>query len=425
MVTQRFVVGAAMALIALVVQPAAADSKEALKLGLEALESNRWADAERFFRAAIAERSEERVNRLRRIDYLPHYYLGIALSEQGQCRTALGSWSESQRQGEVQKSKLISDLNLRIERCQSQLRQVANAADEVDELVASVSAAADSLATLGQTPELAPRWSAGDHSFASRQQAASESLEAAKQRLEHGRAKDDLKLLDEARLLADQSLAQFEDTLVMARRSLGELNAATASALEQLEQAEESARRVLRSIRDLAPYSRTLGLQVATVERNLKEIEVSKSGAGANRLATLRDELTVSLAGLRRAARRPPESLTQAVEAFFSGNYATVLELTEEVAYSRDSRSRSHRCLLRGASQHALWILGGEEDETLRDLACQEIRICVETDSDLVPAVKFFSPRFVQFHSALLAEIAAASEATQQAVEDAGAEDGR
>ena len=237
-------------------------------------------------------------------------------------------------------------------------------------------------------------------------------------------------------------LEGFRATTAAVRQRLGELSAATASAIELLEEAEQGARRLLSSIRDLAPYPRSLATRVAAVESDLEEIVESKGGAGANRLDALRDELGVSLAALRRAARRPPETLTRAVRAFFSGDYDAVLELTQEVVYGNDSRSRSHRCLLRAAARHAIWLLGGERDDSLRKLAVDEIVVCTNVDSQLTPSPRFFSPRFVDFHAATRAALSetagidstagggAADDPpsaadTEPAVGEAGAERGR
>ncbi|MEM7351051.1 MAG: hypothetical protein AAF657_09615 [Acidobacteriota bacterium] len=415
-----------LVLLGLVAPIAWADSKEALRLGVEALESSRWADAERFFRAAMAERSQERVNRLLKINYLPHYYLGIALAEQGRCRSALDAWNESERQGQVRKSRLTGDLDQRIEGCQSHLQQVARAAEEVEDLLETVAASADSLAALGKTSELANQWNQGEPSFAARQGEAQARLSEAKKLLGQGRDKDDLDLLDASKTQARQAMTELESTITAARQSLGDLNAATDAAREQLEQAAESARRVLRSIRDLAPFPKGLTARVAAVESQLGKITENLPTAGANRLDTLRDELTVSLAALRRAARRPPETLTRAAEAYFNGAYDSVLELTEEVAYARDSRARSHRCLLRSGARYALWVLGGEQDEPLLELAGEEIRSCLEIDPPLPPNPKFYPPRFVEFHAATLEAIARAAEealAEEALAEEALADD--
>ena len=404
--------------------PGAADAdwKETHKLGVEAVEAGQWADAERFFRAALEERSEERISRLTKATYLPHYYLGVALAEQGDCKRALASWEESERQGVSTKSKQGGDLARRKEQCQGYLRQVNVAVSEVEDLLSDVAAASESLLTLSRTPELAPLWTQGGaSSFSSRQLDAAQQLENARQRHREGTTQADLEMLATARDQAQKALAAFEATVATSRQRLGELNAETASALETLEQAQESARRVMRSIYDLKPYPQRLAARVATVESLLTTIDESKSGAGANQLQTLTDELTVALASVRRSARRPPEKLTRAAEAFFGGRFAEVLEISAEEDFARDARSRSHLCLLRSASQHALWILGGERDEALLELSASELAPCHEIDPALPPPPKYFSPRFVAFYETSLEAMAA--EEVEEGAATTGADD--
>ena len=45
--------------------------------------------------------------------YLPYYYLGVALAEQGRCRAALEAWSESARQGKIDRAMSPSMLSVR------------------------------------------------------------------------------------------------------------------------------------------------------------------------------------------------------------------------------------------------------------------------------------------------------------------------
>ncbi len=421
-----------LALCVLTAGAAGATPKETHKLGVAAIESGRWADAERFFRAAIAERPQEKFNRLLKSAYLPHYYLGIALAESGNCRAALGSWTESSKQGQVQKSDLGGDLGRRRERCQNLLRQVAATKTEVGQLLSQVEEASASLESLARMPELTSLWNQGDPSFGSQQKRTEERLADAKQRFAID--DEDLDRLDRVKTLANQALSEFDGTLAGARKRLGQLNADTAAALEQLENVEQSAHRALRSISDLAPYPRRLGSRVAAVDRILKQVRESKSAASPQRLVELSGELNASLRSLRGAARRPPEELTQAVEAYLNGSHQDALSLLDNPDLAAGERTRPHVCLIRAASGHALWVLGGEQDEALHDLATEAILACVEegeTEDDAEPlspepslplSLKFFSPRFVEFHQATLAA-RAAGPATLDDGEEVPAED--
>ncbi len=117
------------------------------------------------------------------------------------------------------------------------------------------------------------------------------------------------------------------------------------------------------------------------------------------------------MAALRRAGRRPPRKLVQATEAFFGRDYATALELLADDALDRNPRVRPHVCLLRAATRHTLWLLGGQQDDTLVELAVQDVAACAEL-GPIEPSPSFFSPRFVDFHSSTLKTLAEAAEAT-------------
>ena len=406
-----------------------AGPRETHKLGVEAIKAGRWADAERFFRAAITERSQERFNRVLKSAYLPHYYLGVALAESGNCKAALDSWAESSRQAQIAKSDFKADLDRRRNGCQDLLRRIDATRSEVEQLLVRVDEASTSLSSLSRMPELAPLWSQGSPSFDSRQKSAEKKLIDARGRFADLPLGGELKQLDQAKGLANSALAELNSTLTDARGRLGELNAATAEALEQLEEVEESARRSLRSISDLKPYPQRLGLRAAAVERTLKTVRESKSGSSPQQLAELTDDLKVALTALRRAARRPPKELTRALEAFLNGSYTDTLTLLEDPGLTTNDRTRPHVCLIRAATQHALWVLSGEQDDSLHALATQAITACdgnepaaepdqTPSEPSLIPNEKFFSPRFVEFHNATLIAQAAELEVAEGAGAD-------
>lgn len=97
----------------LLLLPAAAagqDADEAFKAGLEARSAGNWTSVAEHMRRAIdldPKESPRKVGGVRVIariggtEYLPHYFLGLALFEQNDCVGALQSWDESQDQGVV------------------------------------------------------------------------------------------------------------------------------------------------------------------------------------------------------------------------------------------------------------------------------------------------------------------------------------
>ncbi len=116
-----------------------ADARASYRQGLEELERGAWQAAAESLREAIAERPEESVGAFR--SYLPHYYLGLALSEAGDCQGALAAWSESERQGEVSETPLIHELTANRVRCHELQAEVTGAEGEGPDPVAAAAQA--------------------------------------------------------------------------------------------------------------------------------------------------------------------------------------------------------------------------------------------------------------------------------------------
>jgi hypothetical protein len=106
-------------------QPPAA-AVEPFTSGIAARNDKRWKEAATFFRQAVAadpNESKEKVRGNRRfrgsIEYLPHFYLGDVLLEDGDCPGALAAWAESERQNVATQLRDQSRrLRSGIERCE-------------------------------------------------------------------------------------------------------------------------------------------------------------------------------------------------------------------------------------------------------------------------------------------------------------------
>jgi hypothetical protein len=400
------VVAAVVALALLLPAIGFADAREAYKTGVEAVEAGRFAEAEQAFREAIAERGEEKVPLIGR-RYLPHFYLGVALAEQGRCRGALESFTVSERQGKIARAEdEAAELERRKAECRARLDQLAASRRRVEELLAEGRDTAATLAALAERPLLAARWSEGESSFAARRKSALERLEQAESRVETGFAGEDPEALAEAERLATGALTELRQTIAAARRELGELNAAAAEALERLEEDEREAQRLVRSVADLQPYPPQLSRRVAEVATLLERVAASKEETSAARIDELRDELRSAAARLRDAAAGPPRRLRQAVEAYLAGEFPRTLELLADTEFS-DPRAALHASLLRAAAYHALFLLGGEREPELLDLAREEAAAGHRLDPDFEPAGRYFSPRFLDFYRAVQPEEAA------------------
>lgn len=374
-----------------------ADFRESYKAGQEALEAERWEAAERFFVAAIGERSEERFNALLGRRYFPHYYLGVARSEQGKCDTALAAFRESEGQGKLQRvPELVRDMAARRKVCQDRQAAVEEQAASVAEWLEQASDALDSLEQVRKNPQLASLWAQGPNSFQQRQQGLKGQYGQLQEQL---RASTDRQSLDDLRsveTLAQKLLADVERAIADARTEIGDRNAVTASLLAKVEALEAKARSQLRGVRDLAPYPATLGRRVRAVERLLDEIKAAKDSAQAPQLSRFEEDLDSAMKQLAGASSRPPKVLREAVESFLAGDYEDVLERLEGARLGGEV-GQAQGCLLRSAARFHLFVLGGEEAIELEAQAIDELRECPAAAALELPSEQFFSPRFRSF----------------------------
>ena len=210
---------------------ASADYKDSYKQGIEAIEKSKWADAARLMQEAIASKSAEgetvRFYGQRFETYLPHFYLGLALFNSGDCVGALRSWATSESQGAVRKSEQYRTLTKNRSGCEAKATTppkptpaapatpttpppgpdpaaVAQATQAAESALKRADDAARAVAALQGDPLLGPVWSQ-DAALGSAQERAKEALASARVKLEAGRKKPDLAQLGEAREGADRA----------------------------------------------------------------------------------------------------------------------------------------------------------------------------------------------------------------------------
>jgi sec-independent protein translocase protein TatB len=94
----------------------AGDYREVYRRGINAKNRRQWKDAASYFRQALQLRGTDTGERISisgfgNIEpYVPHYYLGVALMNLGDCRGALDSWALAEKDGAIQKTNLRDDL---------------------------------------------------------------------------------------------------------------------------------------------------------------------------------------------------------------------------------------------------------------------------------------------------------------------------
>lgn len=393
------ILAACLALAGCGAAAAAADARS-YKDGLNALADRRYSDAEKHFRDAIADRSEERSGGLRRT-YLPYYYLGVALAEQGRCAEALAAWQASEAQGQVQRSEEEGrELPGRKQRCLDQVQELESARNAAEQAVARARKASQTLARLRESPEIASRWGAaepsGAPSFALREAAARGELEEAA-RLLGAAAGEDPAPLQQAKTLANRAATSFDELRSDAQARLTKLRDAASSALERLEASEAQARARLGQLAFLEPFPPELRKSAVAVTQALEEIVERKAEAGAAELARLRQNLDEASARFAEAAKGPPGTLQAAAKAFLAGRHDDVLVALEGEAY-RDPRAAGQACLLKVAARFELHERAGKRDPEAAAVLREEVLACRKLVATAKIPQRFFSPRFIHYY---------------------------
>jgi hypothetical protein len=328
---------------------AAADYKDSYKQGVEAAEKAKWAEAARLMQEAIASKAAEgetiRFYGQRFEPYLPHFYLGLALFNSGDCAGALRSWATSESQGAVQKSEKYKVLTKDRASCGKPAPanvltpppaptpdpaavQAAEAAlKRADDLARAVAA-------LQADPALAPIWSQ-NAALGPAQERAKEALAAARGKLEAARRKADPAPIAEAREAADRVAQQLEAVSKEAVRKRAEPT------------------------------------------------------------PTPRPTATPSAPPTASPSRMPPPpELLAGARAFFGAQYPQAVALLAG-ADRLPGRAGAQGLMLRAAARHALYLIGGEKDAGLLASAQADARAARRLDPRTGPDPQAFSPRFV------------------------------
>lgn len=392
------VVGAALLLAlaaALLPVAARADYKEAYKRGLDAIQQKHWEDATRELRAAIAERPEAAglmgAGLFRR--YTPHYFLGVALSELGDCRAAVDAFDTAERQGKLTRDD-TTDLQKRRQACKQKVAAIGEATGGAQREIDAAAAAAAQVASVQSTPLMKGVWAEGSPSLESRQQAANGHLASARSALEKAQAAGSREGAEEATKLAQQARRELEALLADA-------GTRRAGAQAELERAQQELKKALDAARkELAFATKTLDpLPASVAQRATKLQEAVASAAAVDATTTIaemhkrQDALTRGVRDLRGAMKPPPDGLQKAASAYFGGDYAGTLAALAPLP-TNDPRVAAHACLLRAAALHAIHESQPADDPRGLDSARDEIRRCQALPHPVQPTVDAFSPSF-------------------------------
>jgi hypothetical protein len=352
---------------------ASADYRASFEKGIKAIDNKDWSGAIEALRAAVAEKSAEGervlIYGMRYKPYLPHYYLGLAYFNTGNCDAAVKAWAESERQGPVREAAEYKTLQRLREQCRGQgIREaepaqvpspargpdVRQAVAEAEAEIKKGESAATAVARMRGEPENARLWQS-DSSLRQTENKANQDLSSARAVLAEARTGNDAARVAVARDTATRARRELEalQRLVTDRRDrlaaetlekqarerdAAEKRAALekktlekqskeSQAKESLAKEKTSAERsraILREVGQsvqearavLADASRRRPLPVearkprAELERELKEARRAGPNTSPSDLTNLRDRVVKSAANLRMALNRPLSGTT-------------------------------------------------------------------------------------------------------------------
>jgi len=410
-------------LAAALASPLAAQSfLDAYRAGVEAAEAGDWERVESSMRTAIEGRPTEE----RRLPlqfhfkpYVPHYFLGRALAEQGKCAAALEAFAESENQGVIQNLEEEHALLLAAKAaCEERLTSEAEARHQRREVAEAVARAGEALEAAralvpdAETdPDLAAAWAQGEPSLATRLEEAEDTWRQAEAIVETAAPGDPE--LETAADLARGAVGQIEAIRREAALRGEAVAEEKARAVERIEGLRRTGERLLARGDGLAADVPEVRLRRAAVERALRE----SAGAGPDlplqALRELGNGLEREIGGLRATAEPPPARLLAAADAWLRGEPEGVLAAlapadgaggggsaggdpeADDLGFA-DRRARAHALLLRAAARFALYH-GGGRDPALLEAARRDLEECHRADPSLRPVPRAFSPRFRAF----------------------------
>jgi tetratricopeptide (TPR) repeat protein len=348
-------------LLLLAAAEAHADYKDSYRKGMEALDRKRWDEVARYMREAIGENPTEgeriKLYGLRFETYLPHFYLGAAYLNLGNCDSATKSFETSRSQGAIRNHPKWPELLDGMKSCEGSApapkpppttttlttttttkpgpdaAQVAQAVQSAEGAVSAAEEAGRAVAQLAADPRLSPIWSR-EPDLGRAEAEGRETLATARAKLDAGRRSSDLALLGEAREQATR-------------------------AKERLERVRPAAERRRESLQP-TPMTPSTTLKAAPSE------------------------------GVT------PSDLMAGAQAYFAGRYEEAVRLLEP-AVGLKGRAGVQARLLRAAGRYALFRAGGEKDVVLRRQAADDVAASRRADPSLVPDSAAFSPQFLDF----------------------------
>ena len=373
----------------------AAEFIEFYKNGMAAVESQRWSTAAEMMQKAIDQQPQAKTKVKKALyfrRYIPHFYLGMALYETGNCSGALRAWQKSEAQGVVQRFPEAQQIQEGRLACgqmvglQSALNRALRAVESAENSGTQARRRLSELSGSEESVQL----------LVGRQAEAEASLMRVRQRL----ASNDIVLesVEEAAALAAVAKTEFEAI----RQQADEMRVTQVAARQQEQESQilgqmATARRELQASEYLKPYPAMIARRRAAVVQALEHAQAaSDTSLSGGELQAIQAELTKATRELRRSTIPPPTELATAAEAFLAKDYRGVVALLGKSEFSSPKASY-HSHLLQAAAFFALYYSSGASDSNLLERARQQVLACLGDDPGQSPPPVVFSPSFVAF----------------------------
>jgi hypothetical protein len=388
--------------------------------GVTAIRKEDWRTVSSKMQAAIAEDPQEKAEILisgkNRLPYLPHFLLGKALMNLDDCTGAIRAWQTSIDQGVIQNhASEYQELQQGMELCKSlAIDYDALAADARVELEA-LDGENQAFARLSDTrlqSEWDERWSPQLQTSRDAAQSLRAQLDAGISGMDEGQIQS---VGEEARTLA-QNMSRLTEQAGIREQELieadqiraeqarqEELNsrlAAHANLRTTIENSVPKLREAPQGTRSRDLQNRLSGLVEAgnqlTIEDSAAQLRRSQRDIASTALDFDRAVQAERIESELAAKKTPTQELENVANAYFAGDYQSVINLASASADS-DMNVRIQMYLFRSAAKFNLYSLSGGADQALLSDARNDIRSIKQMSQSFSPFIPAFSPKFLTF----------------------------
>lgn len=365
-------------------------------------------------------------------EYLPHFFLGEARYQQGNCTDALNEWDESERAQRIQTTRYLKILQQGSSDCQKKGYLLARDWDTAHRQSELVIGQAD-LANGDLNKYLGAHLDLSNPDLRRRQIQAQADLLAARGKWQEGRSSRLGRDFEDAQ----QKAKAVREEFVAIRKGFEGLAAARAKepvappvvpeikrdpsteipadasskAEAELSNAESRIKGIAQAPPKVAPEAAPA--QLRAIDRAQKSVQAARTALqdslnppnlekfkiAEELIGRLRGQLNRLVAPGPMAALAPPsEQFQTGANYFFKGQYEqAVATLTDDVAIETAEALKPDFYAIRAAANFALYERSGQADTLRRDNAVADVKRCKELKPDFRPREDTFSPRFIKF----------------------------